>query len=172
MDRRRCLAAAGAWALSWRFGALRAAELPPVVLATPGPGSSVSTIPELAVRIGADRAEGLALRLKFTGGGGIAIREILSGNAQFGVFGLSAAMNGRLLDVKDLPDGRRSFHWVLGVPYDIIGSVVPPISTLPPRRSPHSPMRCSSSSERPAPMRPAIPSTSPAWVGQTRMPPP
>jgi NitT/TauT family transport system substrate-binding protein len=96
MDRRRCLAAAGAWALSWRSGALRAAELPPVVLATPGPGSSVSTIPELAVRIGADRAEGLALRLKFTGGGGIAIREILSGNAQFGVFGLSAAMNENL----------------------------------------------------------------------------
>ncbi|OYU68459.1 MAG: hypothetical protein CFE45_42635, partial [Burkholderiales bacterium PBB5] len=66
------------------------------VLATPGPGSSVSTIPELAVKLGADRAEGLALRLKFVGGGGIAIREVVSGNAQFGVFGISAAMNENL----------------------------------------------------------------------------
>lgn len=63
-----------------------------MVLAVPGPGSSVSAIPELALRIGADRAEGLALRLKFTGGGGIAIRELRSGNAAFGVFGITAAM--------------------------------------------------------------------------------
>jgi ABC-type nitrate/sulfonate/bicarbonate transport system substrate-binding protein len=68
----------------------------PAVLATPGPGSAVSAVPELAVKLGADRAEGVALRLKFTGGGGVAIRELLSGNAQFGVFGLSAAMNENL----------------------------------------------------------------------------
>lgn len=76
--------------------ALRAAEPLVAVLATPGPGSSVSAIPEIAQRIGADRAEGLALRLRFTSGGGIAIRELYSGNAQFGVFGLSAAMNENL----------------------------------------------------------------------------
>jgi len=93
MDRRQCLAATGALAFSLAARAVRAAEPVPAVLATPGPGSSVSAIPELAVRIGADRAEGVALRLKFTGGGGVAIREILAGNAQFGVFGLSAAMS-------------------------------------------------------------------------------
>ena len=76
--------------------ALRAAEPLVAVLATPGPGSSVSAIPEIAQRIGADRAEGLALRLRFTGGGGIAIRELYSGNAQFGVFGFSAAMHENL----------------------------------------------------------------------------
>lgn len=67
-----------------------------LILATPGPGSAVSTIPELAVKIGADRAEGVALRLKFVGGGGIALREVLSGNAHFGVFGVTAAMNENL----------------------------------------------------------------------------
>jgi NitT/TauT family transport system substrate-binding protein len=83
----------------WSLPRARSAEAPALlsaVLATPGPGSSVSAIPELAVKIGADRAEGLALRLKFIGGGGIAIREILSGNAHFGIFGVSAAMNENL----------------------------------------------------------------------------
>jgi len=74
----------------------QAGNLMELVLATPGPGSSVSTIPELAVKTGADRAEGVALRLKFVGGGGIAIRELLSGNVQFGVFGATAAMNENL----------------------------------------------------------------------------
>lgn len=67
-----------------------------VVLATPGPSSAVSLIPELASKIGADRAEGVDLRLKFVTGGGVAIREIFNGNAQFGVFGVPAAMNANL----------------------------------------------------------------------------
>jgi NitT/TauT family transport system substrate-binding protein len=98
MDRRRCLAGGTLFAASCLIPLVRAAEPLPAVLATPGPGSSVSAMADLAVRIGADRAEGVALRLKFTGGGGIAIREILSGNAQFGVFGLSAAMNENLAE--------------------------------------------------------------------------
>jgi hypothetical protein len=72
----------------------------PAVLATSGPGSSVSAIPELSMRIGAEWAEGVALRFKFTGGGGIAIREILAGNAQFGVFGLNAAMSQNLAELR------------------------------------------------------------------------
>ncbi|MES2715325.1 MAG: ABC transporter substrate-binding protein [Pseudomonadota bacterium] len=67
-----------------------------VVLATPGPGSAVSLIPELAVKIAADRAEGLALRLKFVNGGGVAIRELHNGNAGCAVFGLPAAMHENL----------------------------------------------------------------------------
>jgi ABC-type nitrate/sulfonate/bicarbonate transport system substrate-binding protein len=83
-----CLAAPG----------LRAQAPPPLaaVLATPGPGSAVSAVPELALAIGAARADGLALRLKFTGGGGVVIRELLSRNADFGVFGITAAMNENL----------------------------------------------------------------------------
>ncbi|MEO7334936.1 MAG: ABC transporter substrate-binding protein [Caldimonas sp.] len=72
------------------------AVLRDAVLATPGPASSVSLIPELAVAIGADRTEGLAVRIKFVSGGGVAIRELLSGNVQFGVFGITAAMNENL----------------------------------------------------------------------------
>jgi len=81
--------AAGTWAQP-------AKTLREVVLATPGPGSAVSLVPELAVRIGADRAEGLALRLSLVSGGGVAIRELNNGNAQFAVFGLPAAMNENL----------------------------------------------------------------------------
>lgn len=76
--------------------AAQAGEPIDAVLATPGPASSVSFIPELAVKIGADRAEGVALRLMFVSGGGIAIREMLGGNAHFGVFGVPAAMKANL----------------------------------------------------------------------------
>lgn len=97
-DRRRLLlhgAAVGASAAAPAL--LRAQDTPAeVVLATPGPGSAVSLIPELAAKIGADRAEGLALRLKFVNGGGVAIRELNNGNAQCAVFGLPAAMHENL----------------------------------------------------------------------------
>lgn len=95
---RQALAGAGALALP----ALGRAQAAPdeVVLATPGPGSAVSLIPELAVRIGADKAEGLALRLKFVNGGGVAIRELHNGNAQCAVFGLPAAMHENLAGPK------------------------------------------------------------------------
>lgn len=80
---------------------LRAQPAPTeVVLATPGPGSAVSLIPELAAKSGADRAEGLALRLKFVNGGGVAIRELNNGNAHCAVFGLPAAMHENLAGPK------------------------------------------------------------------------
>jgi len=98
--------AAGAWlALPGRLpaqaqaqphGSAQGVAPAEVVLATPGPGSAVSMVPELALKIGADRAEGLALRLKFVNGGGVAIRELNNGNAQCGVFGLPAAMHENL----------------------------------------------------------------------------
>jgi NitT/TauT family transport system substrate-binding protein len=97
--RRHCLRMGGALLTALVTPGARAAPvstLQEAVLITPGPGSSVSTIPELAVKIGADRLEGVMLRLKFAGGGGIAIRDILNGNAQFGVFGATAAMNENL----------------------------------------------------------------------------
>lgn len=66
------------------------------ILAVPGPRSSVSLPLELAVRLGLDKAEGLPIRLKFVGGGGVAIQELRSGNAEFGVFGLPAMLRANL----------------------------------------------------------------------------
>jgi NitT/TauT family transport system substrate-binding protein len=67
-----------------------------VTLSLPGPGGSVSLPLELAVKLGMDKAEGLAVRLKFVDGGGIAIQDLNSGNADFGVFGLPAAVNSNV----------------------------------------------------------------------------
>lgn len=94
--RRLWLGAACAWLASPGARSQPGQALREVVLSTPGPGSAVSLVPELAVRIGADRAEGLALRLSLVSGGGVAIRELDNGNAQFGVFGLPAAMKENL----------------------------------------------------------------------------
>lgn len=63
-----------------------------VRISVPGPGSAVSLPLELAARLGLDAAQGLKLRLKFVGGGGIAIQDMKAGNSDFGVFGLPAAM--------------------------------------------------------------------------------
>jgi NitT/TauT family transport system substrate-binding protein len=73
-------------------------NLKPVGLSVPGPGSGVSLPLELAVKLGLDRAEGIELRLKFVGGGGIAFQDIVSGNSEYGVYGLPAAMSQRLKD--------------------------------------------------------------------------
>jgi ABC-type nitrate/sulfonate/bicarbonate transport system substrate-binding protein len=100
--RRRWLLHGVALGASAAAPALARAQVAPteVVLATPGPGSAVSLIPELAVKIGADKAEGLALRLKFVNGGGVAIRELNNGNAHCAVFGLPAAMHENLAGPK------------------------------------------------------------------------
>lgn len=83
----------------------------PVTLSVPGPGSSVSAPLELAVKLGLDREQGIALRLRFVDGGGVAIRDLQSGVAGFAVFGLPAALDANargavlvaLAAVDDLP---------------------------------------------------------------------
>ena len=72
--------------------AARAADGPTVTLSVPGPGNTVSAPFELALRLGLDKAVGIALRLRFVGGGGVAIKDLESGNAEFAAFGLPAAM--------------------------------------------------------------------------------
>jgi NitT/TauT family transport system substrate-binding protein len=71
---------------------LRAADQPVVTLSVPGPGNTVSAPWELAHGLGLDKAAGIALRLRFVGGGGVAIKDLESGNADFAVFGLPAAV--------------------------------------------------------------------------------
>lgn len=74
----------------------QSAPLIKTTLSVPGPRDSVSIPLEVAVKIGADRAEGVSLRLRFVGGGGVAIEDLNSGNAGFGVFGVPAAMKDNL----------------------------------------------------------------------------
>ena len=90
---------------------LMAAELERIDVSVPGPGTAGYMPIELITKIGADRAEGAELKLKFVGGGGIALDHLLTNNADFAVVGLPAAMSARLKDervvavapVNDLP---------------------------------------------------------------------
>lgn len=88
------LLAAGLAGLHGR--AARAQVQGSAVLALPGPGNSVSLPLELAVKLGLDRVAGLPLRLKFVGGGSVAIQDMRNGSAEFGVFGLPALVRANL----------------------------------------------------------------------------
>lgn len=102
LPRRRALVQGGAAVLAacGLPAAVRGAPPPAgdtaAVLAVPGPRNSVSLPLELAVALGFDRAAGLPLRLKFVGGGGVAIQDIRSGNAEFGAFGLPALVRANV----------------------------------------------------------------------------
>ena len=127
---RRRLLRAGAllFPVLWAFPSaaqLQDAKLIDVRLAVPGPGSAVSLPLELAISLGFDRLEGINLHLKFVAGGAVAINDIQAGDAEFGVFGLPAAMAAHLQDnqlvalaaVEDLP------VWVMMVRADLKTSV-------------------------------------------------
>lgn len=95
LHRRSVLRQIGAMASACVLAAPRAigaAEVPTVTLSVPGPGNTVSAPFELALRLGLDKAVGIALRLRFVGGGGVAIKDLETGNAEFAAFGLPAAM--------------------------------------------------------------------------------
>ncbi len=67
-----------------------AAALLPITLATAGPGN-LSHLPiELITRIGADRAEGVRLSVRYFGGGPLAYQDMLAGNSDFAVAGAPA----------------------------------------------------------------------------------
>jgi NitT/TauT family transport system substrate-binding protein len=66
-----------------------------LVVSYPGP-RNISYLPlDLASRIGADRAEGARLVSLHTGGGAVALGNLLNRNADFAVAGLPAAMSQR-----------------------------------------------------------------------------
>jgi len=61
-----------------------------VTLSSPGP-DSFSYLPiDLIKRIGADRAEGVELEVRYFGGGPLAAKDMLSGNSDFAALGMSA----------------------------------------------------------------------------------
>lgn len=66
-----------------------------LVVSYPGP-LNISYLPlDLAPRIGADRAEGARLAAVHTGGGGVALANLMNRNADFAVAGVPAAMSLR-----------------------------------------------------------------------------
>lgn len=71
----------------------RSEALMPVVVSAPGP-RNISYLPvDLIPRIGADRAEGVSLRILHTGGGAVALNNLVTRNADFAVAGVPAAMS-------------------------------------------------------------------------------
>ena len=69
-----------------------------ISVSVPGPGNTVSLPVELIGGIGADREEGARVLPRFVGGGGLALNDLMSRNADFAVLGLPAAM---LLHTRD-----------------------------------------------------------------------
>jgi NitT/TauT family transport system substrate-binding protein len=66
-----------------------------IVLAVPGPGSLVYLPVQLALAIGADHAQGIALKLRYFPGGPLALRDLRDKNSDFAVVGLPAIASAR-----------------------------------------------------------------------------
>lgn len=71
----------------------QAAESPRIVVSAPGP-HNISYLPvDLIPAIGADKEEGVTLNILHTGGGAVALNNMLTRNADFAVAGVPAAMS-------------------------------------------------------------------------------
>jgi NitT/TauT family transport system substrate-binding protein len=66
------------------------AALIPITLATPGPGNLLHLPIDLIPRIGADKAEGAQLTIRYFGGGPVAYRDMIERNSDFSVAGIAA----------------------------------------------------------------------------------
>lgn len=74
---------------------IQAAELQRIVVSAPGP-HNISYLPiDLIPAIGADKEEGVTLKILHTGGGAVALNNMLTRNADFAVAGVPAAMSLR-----------------------------------------------------------------------------
>jgi len=88
---------------AWLIAALCCGSLPAqadpaplkIVVSVPGP-RNISYLPiDLIPKIGADKAEGAEVQLLHTGGGGVALSNLMNRNADFAVAGMPAAMSMR-----------------------------------------------------------------------------
>lgn len=71
----------------------QAADLQRIVVSAPGP-RNISYLPvDLIPAIGADKAEGVSLRILHTGGGAVALNNLVTKNSDFAVAGVPAAMS-------------------------------------------------------------------------------
>lgn len=66
-----------------------------IVVSAPGPRNLTYLPVDLISKIGADRAEGAIVRVRHFGGGGVALQDLMSRNADFAVAGLPAAISLR-----------------------------------------------------------------------------
>jgi len=74
-------------------GWVQAADLQRIVVSAPGP-RNISYLPiDLIPAIGADKEEGVTLSIMNTGGGGVALNNMVTKNADFAVAGVPAAMS-------------------------------------------------------------------------------
>ena len=97
VQRRRLLLSSAGLALPWLAQPVRAQSgLEPVTLSVVGPGHLLLLPIALAPRLGADAAEGLKFRINYVGGGPMAYRDMLIGNADFGAAGMPALAVQRL----------------------------------------------------------------------------
>jgi len=72
----------------------QAAEPPlPIVVSVPGPRNLTYLPIDLISKIGADQAEGARVAVRYFGGGGVALKELMSRNSDFAVAGMPAAMS-------------------------------------------------------------------------------
>ncbi|MFN3593732.1 MAG: ABC transporter substrate-binding protein [Thiobacillaceae bacterium] len=78
------------------LGPAHAERLIPVVLATAGPGNLSHLPVDLIKKIGADRAEGINLEVRYFPGGPLAFKDMLEKNADFAVAGAPALAALRL----------------------------------------------------------------------------
>jgi ABC-type nitrate/sulfonate/bicarbonate transport system substrate-binding protein len=95
-------------ALSLLVSVGNAFALESIVLAVPGPGSLVYLPVQLAQAIGADRAEGLDLKLRYFAGGPLAIRDLDNRNSDFAVVGMPAIASARADGITVLAIGQLS----------------------------------------------------------------
>lgn len=84
------------FALLLTVATANAAEPQRIVVSSPGP-RNISYLPvDLIPAIGADKEEGARLRILHTGGGGVALKNMVTKNADFAVAGVPAAMSLRV----------------------------------------------------------------------------
>jgi len=79
-----------------------------IIMAVPGPGSLAFLPAYLAKAIGADKAEGIDLRLRYFNGGPLAIRDLVNNNSDFAVVGLPAVAAARAEDMPIVAIGQLS----------------------------------------------------------------
>ncbi len=105
IDRRTLCVRAAGQALAWpllaqglgaRAQTVKAGKAETVTISVVGPGHLLLLPITLAARIGADHAEGLRLQINYVGGGPMAYRDMLIGNADFGAAGMPALAVQRL----------------------------------------------------------------------------
>lgn len=81
------------FALVFITSGANALDLEKIVVSAPGP-RNLSYLPvDLIPAIGADRDEGVSLQILHTGGGGVALSNLMTRNADFAVAGFPAAMS-------------------------------------------------------------------------------